>query len=561
MGTYRLRETSDTIIAPALSALTNRLLLARGVTADSVAAFLSPNYETELHDPFLLYDMDTAVVRIMTAMEANECIVIYSDYDCDGIPGAVVLHDCFTALGYSNFINYIPHRHYEGFGLNTKALDTLKERGATLLITIDCGTSDVEAITYANQIGIDVIVTDHHEPPVELPEAAAIVNPKLGGYPFPDLCGAAVVFKLAQALLARTEHTLLPGTEKWWLDMVGIATVADMVPLTGENRVLAHYGLKVLRKSKRPGLQKLLQKNRVDQRFLTEEDIGFTIGPRINAASRMDTPEDAFHMLRETDVTTAGSYVDHLEKLNKDRKAMVGVMTKELNKRLEHMEEIPAVLVIGHPDWRPALVGLAANKLAEQYHRPVFLWGRDGNGVYKGSCRSGGTVSVVTLMNAAAESFLEHGGHHFSGGFSVRDESIFSLSETLNEAFVRLGNEAMIEEETVIDAELSIDAVTNTMMDELNLLSPFGTGNTKPLFSFQNSVPRKVEQFGKEQEHLKLVFETKNGTLEAIAFFAKPQDFVCPPTAGAPLTLIGHIERSYFMNRPQLRIRIVDCIA
>ena len=561
MATYRLQAMNHEIIAPSLSALTNRLLLARGVTAGSVAAFLSPNYETELHDPFLLHDMDTAVARIMTAMEANECIVIYSDYDCDGIPGAVVLHDCFVAIQYSNFINYIPHRHYEGFGLNTKALDTLKERGATLLITIDCGTSDVEAIAYAHEIGIDVIVTDHHEPPATLPAAVAIVNPKLGSYPFPHLCGAAVVFKLAQALLQKTTHSVLPGQEKWWLDMVGIATVADMVPLTGENRVLAHYGLKVLRKSKRPGLQKLLQKNRVDQRFLTEEDIGFTIGPRINAASRMDTPEDAFHMLCETDVAAAGSYVDHLEKLNKDRKAMVGVMTKELNKRLEHMEEIPAVLVIGHPDWRPALVGLAANKLAEQYHRPVFLWGRDGNGVYKGSCRSGGTVSVVTLMNAAAESFLEHGGHHFSGGFAVRDESIFSLSETLNEAFVRLGNEAMIEEEIVIDAELLLDEVTNTLMDELTLLAPFGTGNAKPLFSFQNSVPRKVEQFGKEQEHLKLVFETKNGTLEAIAFFAKPQDFVCPPTAGAPLTLIGHIERSYFMNRPQLRIRVVDCIA
>ena len=560
MGTYRLQAVNDEIIAPSLSALTNRLLCARGITADSVAAFLAPNYETELHDPFLLHDMDTAVVRIGTAMEQNECIVIYSDYDCDGIPGAVVLHDCFTALKYPNFINYIPHRHYEGFGLNTKALDTLKERGARLLITIDCGTSDVDAITYANEIGIDVIVTDHHEPPAELPKAVAIINPKLGGYPFPDLCGAAVAFKLSQALLVRTKHSLPPGSEKWWLDMVGIATVADMVPLTGENRVLAHYGLKVLRKSKRPGLQKLLQKNRVDQRFLSEEDIGFTIGPRINAASRMDTPEDAFHMLCETDVVAAGIRVDHLEKLNKERKAMVAVMTKELNKRLEHLEEIPPVLVIGHPDWRPALVGLAANKLAETYHRPVFLWGRDGNGVYKGSCRSGGTVSVVTLMDAAAESFLEHGGHHFSGGFSVRDESIFSLSETLNEAFVRLGNEAMIEEEIMIDAELSLDAVTNAMMDELTLLAPFGTGNAKPLFSFQLAVPRKVEQFGKEQEHLKLVFETKSGTLEAIAFFAKAEDFARPPTAGEPMTLIGYIERSYFMNRPQIRIRIVDSI-
>ena len=560
MGTYRLRETSDAIIAPALSALTNRLLLARGVTAGSVAAFLAPNYETELHDPFLLHDMEKAVARIMAAMEHSETIVIYSDYDCDGIPGAVVLHDCFTALGYSNFINYIPHRHYEGFGLNTKALDTLKERGATLTITIDCGTSDVAAIAYANRIGIDVIVTDHHEPPGELPEAIAIVNPKLGSYPFIDLCGAAVAFKLAQALLQKVTHTMIPGQEKWWLDMVGIATVADMVPLTGENRVLAHYGLKVLRKSKRPGLQKLLQKNRVDQRFLSEEDIGFTIGPRINAASRMDTPEDAFHMLRETDVTAAGLRVDHLEKLNKERKAMVAVMTKELHKRLQHLEEIPPVLVIGHPEWRPALVGLAANKLAEEYGRPVFLWGRDGNGVYKGSCRSGGTVSVVTLMNAAAESFLEHGGHHFSGGFSVRDEQIFSLSETLNEAFVRLGNEAMVAEDIMVDAELPLDAVTNTLMDELMLLAPFGTGNIKPLFSFPNAVPRKVEQFGKEQEHLKLLFETKGGTLEAIAFFAKPEDFGCPPAAGTPMTLIGHIERSYFMNRPQIRLRLVDSI-
>jgi single-stranded-DNA-specific exonuclease len=559
MATYRFPSGDTTIIAPKLSELSNRLLARRGVTVDEVTSFLSPNYDTELHDPFLLHDMEKAVLRIIEAMEKEQTIVIFSDYDCDGIPGAVVLHDLFTALQYPHFKNYIPHRHFEGFGLNTGAIDTLAKDGAALIITIDCGTSDVEAIAHAKAQGIDVIVTDHHEPHELLPEAVAIINPKLGNYPFTELCGAAVAFKLAQALLSRTKHAISPGQEKWWLDMVGIATIADMVPLRGENRVFAHFGLQVLRKSRRPGLQKLLQKNRIDQRYLTEEDIGFTIGPRINAASRMDTPEDAFNMLRATDEAEAGSYVDHLEKLNKERKTMVALMTKDLHKRLQHLEEIPTVLVLGNPEWRPSLVGLAANKLAEEHKRPVFLWGKDGNGVFKGSCRSGGGVSVVRIMNEVSEVFLEHGGHHFSGGFSVKDDHIFTLSERLNEALASLKEEAVIVEEVEVDAILSLNDVTGALVRELSTLAPFGTGNPKPLFAFKNVVPRNVEQFGKAQEHLKLLFETHGGTLEAIAFFAKADDFSKSPESES-MTLIAHVEQSFFMGRQQLRLRIVDII-
>jgi single-stranded-DNA-specific exonuclease len=367
MTTYRFPDKEMDILSPAVSPLINRLLGLRSIT--DVDAFLAPNYDTQLHDPFLLHDMDKAVARIELAMVNNERITIFSDYDCDGIPGAVVLHDCFKAIGYTNFINYIPHRHYEGFGLNTGAIDKLAEQGVKLVITIDCGTSDVEAVAYAKERGIDVIVTDHHEPHATLPDAAAIINPKLGSYPFTELCGASTVFKLAQALIAHGNYEIAPGKEKWWLDMVGIATIADMVPLVGENRVFAHYGLQVLRKSRRPGIQQLLQKNKIDQRYLTEEDIGFTIGPRINAASRMDNPEDAFNMLAATDVVEAGAHVDHLEKLNKERKTMVALMTKDLHKRLEHLEEMPRVLVLGNPEWRPSLVGLAANKLAEEHKR------------------------------------------------------------------------------------------------------------------------------------------------------------------------------------------------
>ena len=562
MPTYQFPTNSaDKTVAADLPPLINQLLINRGIESEAVAqAFLEPNYDTQLHDPLLLHDIDTACERIVAAMAAKETIAIFSDYDCDGIPGGVVLYDLFTALEYKEFINYIPHRHFEGFGLSNTAIDRLKEQGVTLIITIDCGTTNVAEVAYAAKQGIDVIITDHHEPGEGLPQAVAVVNPKLGDYPFKDLCGAAVAFKLAQALLQKTEHQLLPGKEKWWLDMVGIATIADMVPLTGENRVLAHYGLQVLRKSRRPGLQQLLKKAKVNQSYLNEEDVGFTIGPRINAASRMETPEDAFYMLAETDLVAASDRVEHLEKLNQERKTQVAQMTKDLHTRVRALEELPPVLVMGHATWRPSLVGLAATKLAEEHSRPVFLWGVDGNGVYKGSCRSAGGISVVTLMQAASDAFTEHGGHHYSGGFSVKDDYIFTLGETLVSAYEKLGNEAAIAEEVVIDAEIGLNEVTPLLIQQLRQLAPFGAGNPKPIFAFNEVVPLTVDLFGKTKEHTKLTFDTESGTLEAIAFFRTPIQFTKEPKAAVASTLIAHIEQSFFMGRLQNRLRIIDIV-
>lgn len=538
-----------------------QLLFSRGiVTKADAVAFLAPNYDEQLHSPLLLHDIAKATTRIKAAMANQEQIAIFSDYDCDGIPGAVVLYDFFTAIGYAAFQNYIPHRHFEGFGLSIEAVEKLAAKGVRLIITIDCGTTNVAAVARAHELGVDVIITDHHEPGETLPATIAIVNPKLGAYPFPDLCGSAVVYKLAQALLLTGDFSLPAGKEKWWLDMVGIATIADMVPLIGENRVFAHYGLAVLRKSRRPGLQQLLRKAKMNQAYLTEEDIGFTIGPRINAASRMDSPESAFLMLTATDEGEAGAHVDHLEKLNNERKGTVAVMTKELHKRLAELTEIPPVLVLGNPLWRPALVGLAANKLSEEYNRPVFLWGRDGNDVIKGSCRSGGGVSVVRLMEQATDLFHEHGGHHMSGGFSVHDEHIFTLQEALNEAYVSLGNAAIVPVVHTVDAALSLESVFGEMRRALAQLAPFGTGNAKPLFAFVRVAPSEVSVFGKAMEHLKLVFQTDKGPLEAIAFFSSPDSYAVVPVAGEPLTLLAHIEDSFFMGRRQTRLRIVDIV-
>lgn len=563
MPKYKLAET---ITAKAAEELNNyspflqQLLFTRGIITESDAVrFLSPDYDTELHDPFLLNDMQTAVSRIKSALTAKEKIAVYSDYDCDGIPGGVILHDLFTELGHDNFINHIPHRHYDGFGLHATAVEKLANEGVKLIITVDCGTSDIEAVDCANELGIDVIITDHHQPGESLPKAVAVVNPQVGdSYPFSGLCGAAVAFKLAQALLSEVEHSLIPGQEKWWLDMVGLATVADMVPLLDENRVFAHYGLKVLRKTRRPGLQHLLRKQRVAVQYLTEDDIGFTIGPRINAASRMDTPEDAFSMLALTDEGEASARVNHLEKLNNERKGVVATMTREAHKKLKNMDTVPTVVVLGNPEWRPSLVGLVANKIAEEFSRPAFVWGRDGNGILKGSARSGGDASVYNIMQAAKDSFLEYGGHHFSGGFSVSDEHIHNLPNNLVEAHMSLGKAVDDIPVTIVDRKMTLEDFSKAVLHEQTQLAPFGVANPKPLYEVVNVVPKEVSVFGKGKEHTKLLFETSGIAREAIAFFKTPTQFTCEPKVGESISLLAHLEQSFFMGRLQVRLRIVD---
>lgn len=567
---YTLKAPVSVEIAEKLSEyspLMQQLLVNRGITeGDAARCFLNPDYDTDLHNPFLLTDMHKAVERILRAMKDNEHIVIYTDYDCDGIPGGVLLHDFFTALEYSNFENYIPHRHEEGYGFNAESVPKFHERGTTLIITVDCGITDHAAVLAANALGIDVIVTDHHEASETLPEAFAVINPKRdSAYPFQGICGTVVAYKLAQAILEEGKKsgliTLKDGWEKWWLDLVGIATVADMVPLVDENRTLARYGLSVLRKSKRPGLQHLLRKAGSSQQHLTEDDIGFTIGPRINAASRMDNPEDAFHMLRTRDEVEAGAYVAHLEKLNNERKGVVASMTKEAKKRMSVLENVPTVIVMGNPEWRPSLVGLVANALAEEFNRPTFLWGKDGKGIIKGSCRSEGKTSIVHLMEATPQSFLTFGGHHASGGFSVNHEQIHTLPEELIKAQMLLNKTGESSREKAhVDVEISMSDITNDFIQTLGQLAPFGIGNPKPLFAIRDVLPREVMIFGKTQNHTKLKLTTDRARYDAICFFKLPHEFTATPEKEKSCTLLAHIERSHFMGRLETRLRIVDVV-
>lgn len=567
---YRLAPVplDDSPLTNGVSPVVRQLLHTRGIVAPGeVETFFAPQYET-LNDPFLMTDMEKAVTRILDALAFGERIVVFSDYDCDGIPGGVLLHDFFAAVGCTNFENYIPHRHSEGYGLNDVAIDTLADRGARVVITVDCGITDVVPAARAKERGIDLIITDHHEVGLALPDAYAILNPKRDdAYPFKGLCGTGVAFKLVQGLLARGRETgqldLKVGLEKWWLDVVGIATVADRVPLIDENRTLVHFGLKVLQKTRRPGLQHLFRATRTAERYVSEDDIGFTLAPRINAASRMDTPEDAFHLLATPDEAIAGTHARHLEHLNNERKGVVAAMVKEVKKRLAQSASMSPVLVMGNPEWRPALVGLVANTLCETFARPVFLWGRDGRDVIKGSCRSDGATSVVSLMHEVRDVFIEYGGHHASGGFSVQQHAIHTFDTRLNDAYAAIRETDSITatpREIVVDAVLSLDDITDSFMRDLMRLAPFGEGNPKPLFAFSRVTPEQVFSFGKGKDHTKVSFKTKHGPLEAIAFFAEPGAFGAPLLSGAPVTLIAHAEQSFFMNRLQTRLRIVDVL-
>ncbi|OGN22064.1 MAG: single-stranded-DNA-specific exonuclease RecJ [Candidatus Yanofskybacteria bacterium RIFCSPLOWO2_01_FULL_41_34] len=534
--------------------LLETLLKSRAISTEEQHDFLSPNYE-KLHDPLLLPDMERARDRIIGTIKNGEHIVIFSDYDADGIPGAVILSDFFSRIKYENISFYIPHRHDEGFGLNLEAIGECAERGAKLIITVDCGISDAKEVVLANENGIDVIITDHHEEGKVLPEAFAIVNPKRkgSGYPFQELCGSAVVFKLIQAILAKESFGIKLGMEKWSLDMVAIATLSDMVPLIGENRILARFGLDVLRKSPRPGLAALFKKLNINQSTISEDDITFMITPRINAASRMGLPMDAFRLLSTNDPVEAEKLAAHLEKINNERKGVVASMVKDAKSHLEKREKIGEVIVIGNPEWRPALVGLVANSLVEEYCRPVFVWGRDGDGVLKGSCRSYNGYDLYLLMNAVTDAFIEFGGHAGAGGFSITLEQLSTLEEKLSEVLPQLGNLVSKLEETE-SLPISISDISENLWNTVSQFAPFGMGNEKPIFKIPNAPIKSIRQFGKANEHMELIL-TPN--IKAISFFSTPESYFLNPKS-THCTMLANLEKSYFRDRPELRLRIVD---
>lgn len=575
---FRLHDPLDDSVRAELSAyddITASLLARRGIqSAEEAEAFLSPSYEEHIHDPMLMTDMPKAVERLVRALTDSEKIAVWSDYDCDGIPGGVLLHDFLKKAG-ANFVNYIPHRHNEGYGVNIPGLEQLAKEGVTLVITVDSGITDNVAVSRANELGMDVIITDHHLPSADgLPPAYAVLNPNAREdetYPYKSLCGAGVAWKLVCATLAHGfpgRDAIPEGWEKWLLDMAGMSTIADMVPLTGENRVIAKYGLFVMRKSPRIGLQKLCKVARVNQSKIVEDDVGFMLGPRINAASRMGDPRDAFLLLSTTDESEADMLSKKLEALNRSRRATAGAITRAVHDRLLERKlegkELSSVIAMGDPDWRPGLLGLVANGIAEEYGRPVFLWGREGNDTMKGSCRSGpGNANVVLLMETAGDTFTQFGGHKASGGFAVAPDAVFDLEERLSRALESLPKED--EREAVLaDLLLTPDSVSKDLLKKLEKLAPFGMKNAKPAIAFNEVRVEQVSWFGKSSEHLRIAIGRGHEAfpeppIEAMTFYAKRQlgEKSERLEKGQTISLLAHLEEDTFSRGQPLRLRII----
>ena len=539
------------------------LLKKRGITEDKeIEKFLNPNYDTDLHDPFLMRDMEKACVRLFEALDSNEKIVIYADYDADGIPGAVILDDLFKKIGYKNYEVYIPMRNSEGYGLNMQAIKDFADKKVKLLITVDLGITAVQEVAQAEVEGIDVIITDHHIPLETLPKAFAILNPKTDEYPEKMLCGSGVAFKFVQAFVQKYGefYKIHDGWEKWLLDMVGIATLSDQVPLIGENRVLAVYGLKVLKKTKRPGLQKLLAKMYIDQRHITEDDITFMITPRLNAASRMDDPLRAFELLATQDEKEAGELAKYLTKINDERKLIVANIMREVNKNFEK-RELSEIIVIGNPKWKVGVLGLVAGKIVEEYEKTVFVWGKDENDLIKGSCRSNGAVSVVDLMVQNTEFFSDFGGHEQAGGFTVHNDKIHFLEESLLGSLDKI--KKLEQKEILDDYDLESDFSLLNMKNwkEIEKLSPYGLENPKPIFLFKNVQIEKIKKFGKNNsgEHLEITFsDVNNKKAKAVAFFADEQSFKIKIGENLRVNLLANVEFSRFAGKEEIRLRISE---
>jgi len=531
-----------------------KMMLQRGVTPEEMETFLHPKLRT-LQDPFLLPDIDLAVERIFQAIDNKEEICVYGDYDVDGITSVTLMSDILTAYGAS-VRTFIPRRGPEGYGLNEAALKRCKSEGTqpSLLITVDCGTASIQEIATLKSEGVDVIVVDHHEmPPAGKPNCVAVVNPKCkedGTCEFEYLCAAGVVFKLAHALLKtrKIENFDL----KNHLHLVAMATVADIVPLVKENRLLVRHGLRLMENTTNPGLRALMDIAQV-KGPLTSADVGFRIGPRINAAGRMDCPEDALATLRAITQKDAEALAKKLDFHNRERQRQERRINEEALKRIEtECDPDCPVIVLGSRDWHPGVVGIVASRMMRQFHKPTFIIAIDENGLGKGSGRSIGGVSLMDAINANRDLLEAGGGHAMAAGISVSEDKI----DSFRDGFAKYVLENVSEQDRLprlhLDVEINFSELSLDFLDSYELLQPFGSANPEPYFMtrevYLTEPPRELKN-----HHLKLSMKQKECWQSAMFFNAGEREL--PPQ---PWDIAFTISRNVYRERTSLQIVIQD---
>lgn len=501
--------------------LVEAVLTARGLTDPTVRqAFLHPRYEETCHDPFLLPDMDKAVQRLAQAQARKENVVIYGDYDIDGLTASTLLLDSFKAFGINARV-FIPNRFIEGYGLSKTAIETLAGEDAQLIVTVDCGSLSHTEIARANELGVDVIVTDHHSVAETMPDAVATINPKRTdhSYPFIDLAGVGVAFKLVQALQTKLEG-LPAGQEKWLLDLVALGTVCDVVKLEDENRTNVYWGLEVMKKTKRPGLQLLMAVSRVEPGGLVARSLGFGLGPRLNAAGRLETAQLALDLLTATDNVRAHELAELLDSMNRERRTEQDRIFKAARLQAEQMAE-DNVLIVSDSSWSHGIIGIVAAKLLETYYKPTFVLQELGDGTAKGSARSYGDFSAVEAIKATESLLLKGGGHKLAAGVTLQTANIDSWRQAVNNYYKSL---KLVDQLRHLDVRSDVtlpdfSTCTEGNVVALSQLEPYGNGNPEPVFEFSKLTVLNRRTMGAEGQHVKYRFADKNGqNMEMIAF-------------------------------------------
>ncbi len=559
-------RVSDLARAIGVDPLLARLLVLRGFAdAERARVHLAPHLKS-LHDPFLLPGMEAATERLLRAIEGGEPILVHGDYDVDGVTGTALLVRLFTLLG-AKVHWHIPNRLTDGYSFGPHSLERARECGAKIVISVDNGTSAAETIAALAAAGVETIVTDHHEPPRgALPVATALVNPKLADstYPFRELCGGAVAFKLAWGLCQKVSGAsrVRDDLREFLVDAMGyvaVATVCDVVPLVDENRVLARYGLKALEHTRTPGLAALLAVAGLGGRRLNAEDVGFQVGPRINASGRLGSAQNAVELLLARDEGEAKRLAKRLDDTNLERRSIereLLVLAVADAERFDDPERWPVIVVAGQ-GWHSGVVGIIAARLVDRYGRPALVIGLDGE-EGRGSARSVPGFSILEAMHGGAAHMQRYGGHEQAAGCEVRADAIEDLREAVcARARELLGVSPPTGPSLDIDAEFPFPAMTPRLMQELDRLEPFGQDNEKPLFLARDvrlaEPPRAVGQGG---EHLLLRIRRDAHVLKALAFGkAARQDELA---MGAPLSIVYTPRWNTFRGETNLELVIED---
>lgn len=565
---------------PELPEVGARLLYNRGLRSQKdIDEFLHSDYTKDVHDPFLFRDMKKAVDRIFLAIEKREKITVHGDYDADGVCAAAIIYSTLKKIGAPEVEVFLPHRETDGYGLNKNTARVLSESGTKLLITCDCGISNSEEVALANSLGVETIITDHHSAPPTIPAAHAIIHPGLSEETYPDrgLCGGGVAFKMAQAVLKQAEtlgirpepNQNFEGFEKWLLDLVAIASVADMVPLRGESRTLTKYGLIVLNKTRRLGLQKLLLTARLlnedgsSKYSLDTDKIAFQIAPRLNAAGRVNHANVSYELLVTENPEEAAELAFELEKNNQERQKTTEDLFKKAVAQIEKGAASSVIFVVGE-DWPIGLIGLIAGKLKEKYQQPAIVMTTVNNEI-TGSGRSIEGFNLIESIREMSELFSKFGGHPMAFGFTLKTKDDFKkFCDKLTEKFIAKTAGMDLSATMTIDSELSLEMVNWELYDLLEKFSPFGQGNEKPKYLAKNLNVAGLEPVGNNGKHLRIMVREKNGKIRKTIGWrlcgdgGRDTNWCRELKIGDKIDLVYEIEVNQWNGNRELQLTITD---